>query len=73
MFVALNPQALILTQCAAWFGRSGVTFVLSWLAAAGAHRFTHPSAVRGWRHCEVKAGQLEFGCPETQKYRSSYS
>ncbi|CAE7221156.1 lnt [Symbiodinium sp. CCMP2592] len=45
----LAGQALILTQCAAWFGRSGVTFVLSWLAAAGAHRFTHPSAVRGWR------------------------
>ena len=56
----MKEQALILTQCAAWFGRSGVTFVLSWLAAAGAHRFTRPTAVRGWRHCEVNAGDLKI-------------
>eukprot|EP00913_Durusdinium_trenchii_P011994 g11268.t1 len=29
----------MLTQCSAWLGRSAVTFVLSWVAASGAHRW----------------------------------
>lgn len=32
-------QWLMLTQCSAWLGRSAVTFVLSWVAASGAHRW----------------------------------
>ena len=40
----LAGQSLLLTQCSAWFGRSGVTFILSWLAAAGAHRCANSKA-----------------------------
>lgn len=36
-------QLVVLTQCAAWLGRGSVTFVLSWLAAAVAHRMAFAS------------------------------
>ncbi|CAK8991278.1 Apolipoprotein N-acyltransferase (ALP N-acyltransferase) [Durusdinium trenchii] len=45
----LAGQSLLLTQCSAWFGRSGVTFILSWLAAAGAHRCANSKATGGFR------------------------